>query len=144
MQPEVQRNQGPITNTLPEQRQNHNEQAECSKKDCNNGDLMGMLMSMQQEMKARDDQLRTQLQLREEYFDVEIKRRDRNLEDALRKMDEEWRSEIEKRDQEWRAILRDRDNSLKASMDARDSNFMNSLGHCKQSFRLMSYEIVNN
>ena len=29
-------------------------------------------------------------------------------------------------------------------MDARDSNCMNSLGHYKQSFRLMSFEIVNN
>ena len=29
-------------------------------------------------------------------------------------------------------------------MDSRDNNFMNSLGHCKQSFRLMSYEIINN
>ena len=93
---------------------------------------------------ARDVQLRTQLQLREEYFDVKLKRRDQNLEDALRKRDEEWRSEIEKKDQEWRAILRDRDNTLKVSMDARDSNYMNSLGHCKQSFLLMSYEIVNN
>ena len=37
---------------------------------------MGILMSMRQEMKARDDQLRTQLQLREEYFDAELKRRD--------------------------------------------------------------------
>ena len=36
-------------------------------------------------MKARDDQLRTQLQLREEYFDAELKRRDQNLEDALSK-----------------------------------------------------------
>ena len=29
-------------------------------------------------------------------------------------------------------------------MDARHSNCMNSLEHCKQSFRLMSYDIVNN
>ena len=29
-------------------------------------------------------------------------------------------------------------------MDSRDNNCMNSLGHCKQSFRLMSYEIINN
>ena len=34
---------------------------------------MGMLMSNRQEMKARDDQLRTQLQLREEYFDAKLK-----------------------------------------------------------------------
>ena len=31
MQPEVQRNQDPIWNTLPEQRKNHNEQVECSR-----------------------------------------------------------------------------------------------------------------
>ena len=59
-------------------------------------------------------------------------------------MDEEWRSKIEKRDQEWRGILRYGDNTLKESMDARDNNCMNSLGHCKQSFHLMSYEIINN
>ena len=29
-------------------------------------------------------------------------------------------------------------------MDSIDNNCMNSLGHCKQSFRLMSYEIINN
>ena len=47
MQPEVQRNQDPIRNTLLEQRQNHNEQAECSRQDCSNEELMGLLMSMQ-------------------------------------------------------------------------------------------------
>ena len=49
-----------------------------------------------------------------------------------------------KRDIEWRTVLRERDNALKASMDSRDSNFMNSLGHFKPSFRLMSFEIINN
>ena len=29
-------------------------------------------------------------------------------------------------------------------MDSRDSNFINSLGHCKQSFCVMSFEIINN
>ena len=95
-------------------------------------------------MKERDNQLKTQLQLRDEYFDAELKRRDQNLEDALKKMHEEWKVEIEKIDTEWRTILRDRDNALKASMDSRDNNYMNSLGHCKQSFPLMSYEIINN
>ena len=51
---------------------------------------------------------------------------------------------MEKRDTEWRTVVRDKDNALKASMDSRDNNFMNSLGHCKQSFRLMRYEIINN
>ena len=59
-------------------------------------------------------------------------------------MDKEWKIELEKRDIEWRIVLRDRDNAKKASMDSRDNNCMNSLGHCKQSFRMMSYEIKNN
>ena len=59
-------------------------------------------------------------------------------------MDEEWKVEIEKRDIEWRTILRDRDNALKASMGSRDNNYMNNLGHCRQSFLLMSYEIIKN
>ena len=95
-------------------------------------------------MNERDDQLKTQLQLRDEYFAKELKRRDQNLEDELKKRDEEWKVEIEEKDIEWRTILRDRDNALKASMDSRDSNFMNSLGHCKQSFCVMSFEIINN
>ena len=40
--------------------------------------------------------------------------------------------------------MRDKDNALKKSMDSRDNNCMNNLGHCKQSFYLMSYEIKNN
>ena len=59
-------------------------------------------------------------------------------------MDEEWKIEIEKRDTKWRTVLRDRDKALKASMDSRDNNYMNSLGHCNQSFLLISYEIINN
>ena len=99
---------------------------------------------MRREIKERENQLKTQLQLRDEYFDVELRRRDQNLEDALKKRDEEWKIEIEKKDIEWRTILRDRDNALKASMDSIDNNCMNSLGHCKQSFRMMSYEVKNN
>ena len=44
----------------------------------------------------------------------------------------------------WRTVLRDRDNALKASMDSRDNNCMNSLEHCKQSFRMLSYDVRNN
>ena len=50
MQLEVQRNQDPIRYTLLQQRQNHNEQAECSRQDYSNGELIGMLMSIRQEM----------------------------------------------------------------------------------------------
>ena len=55
-------------------------------------------------------------------MEVELRRRDQNLEDALRKRDEEWRGEVEKRDQYWSNII----------------------GHMKQSFRLMTYEQINN
>ena len=55
-------------------------------------------------------------------MEAELRRRDQNLKDALRKRDEEWRGELEKRDQYW----------------------LNSIGHMKQSFRLMTYEQVNN
>ena len=40
----------------------------------------------------------------------------------MKKRDEEWRAELEKRDENW----------------------LNSLAHYKQSFRLMTYEQVNN
>ena len=84
----------------------------------------------------------------------------------MKQIDEEWRAELEKRDIEWRAVIRDRevafwtetgkhetgiikmledkDNALKAGMESRDMNWLNSLEHCKQSFRLMTYEQVNN
>ena len=55
-------------------------------------------------------------------MEAELRRRDQNLEDALRKRDEEWKGEFEKSDQYW----------------------LNSIGHIKQSFRLMTYEQVNN
>ena len=77
---------------------------------------------MKKGMKERDNQLKLQLQLRDEYMEAELRRRDQNLEDALRKRDEEWRGELEKRDQYW----------------------LNSIGHMKQIFRLMTYEQVNN
>ena len=62
----------------------------------------------------------------------------------MKKMDEEWRAEIEKKDIEWRIVLRYRDNALKGSMDSRDNISMNSLGHHKQSFCMMSYDVRNN
>ena len=83
---------------------------------------MEVLKSLKQEMKERDNQLQLQLQLRDEYMEAEHRRRDQNLEDALRKRDEELRGELEKRDQYW----------------------LNSMGHMKQSFRLMTYEQINN
>ena len=122
MQQEAQRSQSPFGNASPELRQIHQEQAESSMQNCNNAKLMEMLMSMRQEMKERDNQLKLQLQLRDEYMEADLKIRDQNLEDALRKRDEEWRVELEKRDQYW----------------------LNSIRHMKQSFRLMTYEQVNN
>ena len=40
-------------------------------------------------------------------------------------------------------MLEDRDNALKACLESRDNNWLNSLAHCKQRFRLMTYEQVN-
>ena len=41
-------------------------------------------------------------------------------------------------------MLEDRGNPLKASLESKDQNWLNSLAHCKKSFRLMTYEQVNN
>ena len=98
MQPEAQRSQSQFWNASPELRQTHQEQAESSGQNCNHIELIELLMSMRQEMKKRDNQLKTQLQNRDEYFDAELRRRDQNLEDVLKKRDEEWKTEIEKRD----------------------------------------------
>ena len=98
MQPEAQRSQSQFWNASPELRETHHEQAESFGKNCNHAELIELLMSMRQEMKERDNQLKTQLQLRDEYFDTELKRNDQNLEDALKKRDEEWKVEIEKKD----------------------------------------------
>ena len=40
-------------------------------------------------------------------------------------------------------MLEDKDNALNASLESRDNNWLNSLAHCKQSFRLMTYEQIN-
>ena len=41
-------------------------------------------------------------------------------------------------------MLEDRDNTLKECLESRDNNWLNSLAYCKESFRLMTYEQVNN
>ena len=41
-------------------------------------------------------------------------------------------------------MLGDRDNALKACLEPRDKNWLNNLAHCKESFRLVTYEQVNN
>ena len=41
-------------------------------------------------------------------------------------------------------MLEDRDNALKAGLESRDKNWLNCLEHCKQSFRIITYEQVNN
>ena len=41
-------------------------------------------------------------------------------------------------------MLEDRDKAMKASLESRDRDWLNSLQHCKESFRLMTYEKVNN
>ena len=48
-----------ILECTPELRQNQHEQDESSGQNCNHKELIELLMFMLQEMKARDDQLRT-------------------------------------------------------------------------------------
>ena len=37
-------------------------------------------------------------------------------------------------------ILEDRDNFMKATLESRDTNWLNSLAHCRESFKLMAQE----
>ena len=41
-------------------------------------------------------------------------------------------------------IFEDRDNAMKVALESRDRDWLNSLEHCKQSFRLMTYKHINN
>ena len=41
-------------------------------------------------------------------------------------------------------MLEDKDNVMNAALESRDRDWLNSLEHCKQSFRLMTYEQINN
>ena len=41
-------------------------------------------------------------------------------------------------------MLEDRDKAMKATLESRDRDWLNSLDHCKESLRLMTYEQVNN
>ena len=97
LQSEAQRSQSQFWGAPSELRQTQHEQAESSWKNCNQSELIKLMMTMRQEMKEKNDQLKTQLQLRDEYFVEELRRRDHNLEDALNKRDEEWREEIKKK-----------------------------------------------
>ena len=59
MQPEAQRSQSQFWNATLELRETHQEQAKSSEQNCNHEELIELLMSMQQEMKERDNQLKT-------------------------------------------------------------------------------------
>ena len=61
MQPKSQRSQSQFWTTSPELRQTYQEQVESSGQNCNHVELIEMLMSMRQEMKGRDNKLKTQL-----------------------------------------------------------------------------------
>ena len=41
-------------------------------------------------------------------------------------------------------MLEDRDKAMKATLESRDKDWLNSLENCKESFRLMTQEKVNN
>ena len=41
-------------------------------------------------------------------------------------------------------MLEDRDNAMKAALESRDRDGLNSFSHCKESFKLMTQEQVNN
>ena len=36
-------------------------------------------------------------------------------------------------------MLKDKDKAMKAALESRDRTWLNSLQHCKESFRLMTY-----
>ena len=41
-------------------------------------------------------------------------------------------------------MLEDRDKAMKVTLESSDKDWLNSLKHCEESFRLMTYEQVNN
>ena len=73
---------------------------------------------------------------------------------------------MEKRDTKWKTVIRDkevafwtetgiqeanlvkmledRDKAMKVALESRDRDWLNSLEHCKESLRLMTYDQVNN
>ena len=61
MQPEARRSQSQFWNASLELRQTHHEQAKSFGQNCNHAGLIELLMFMRQEMKERDNQLKTQL-----------------------------------------------------------------------------------
>ena len=51
---------------------------------------------------------------------------------------------MKQRDLEWRVELENIDKAMKVTLESRDRDWLNSLHHCKESFRLMTYDQVNN
>ena len=74
MQLEAQRNQSQFRSAPPELRQTQHEQDEILGQNCSHPKLIELLISMRQEIKERDNQLKTQLQLMDEYFEAELKK----------------------------------------------------------------------
>ena len=69
----------------------------------------------------------------------------------MEKRETEWREVIRVRDEAFWIVTRiheasllkmleNRDNAMKVALELGDKEWLNSLEHCKQSFRLMNYE----
>ena len=71
----------------PKAATHQNEQAESSRQQGNNSELLEMLRRMEQRMLERDIQLRAQLEKRDQYFEEEIRKRDFFMNEAIKQRD---------------------------------------------------------
>ena len=113
-----------------------------------------------------DDELRR----RDQYMEETLRKRDmewkKKAENAVKKMELKWKREIEKRDAKMREelkirdmtfwdettknaeslckMLKRRDQEMMVALHNIDKLWLGSLKHCKQSYRMMTYEQINN
>ena len=95
---ERQRSLSPVWNLSLEERDYHHEQAESSRQQSNNQEILGMLKRMEEGMKERENQLRQELKERDIFLDRELRKRDQFFDEMIRQRDLEWRKELEQRE----------------------------------------------
>ena len=81
------RSLSPVWNLSPDERDYHHEQAESSRKQGNNQEILGMLKRMEECIKERENRLRQELKERDIFLDRELRKRDQSFDEIIKLRD---------------------------------------------------------
>ena len=88
----------PLSHTYPYMTENFPEQAESSRREEGNTEIMEMLNTMKKDMEEREHKWEKQQQFREEFLEAKFRRKEQLFEQTLRQREEEWREEMKRRE----------------------------------------------